>query len=385
VKPFLTSAVVLALLTLDGFAQTNSSTAAEIRTDMSRAQAALRDHRPDVAVSAYKEVLRLDPGNIDARANLGVVAMSTGDWRGAANELDAALRVQPSQSNVEALLGICEVRLGRAGDAEKHLSEAFSKVEEPKLKRETGMNLVEVEFHRGELDKASAILIPLKELDPTDVGISYAAFRVYSELAYQAIESLAINSPDSAQLHRALAEHLVNDGHIDGAITEYRKALTITPDTADVHFELGQAIEAQSQVDSNLAQAQQEFEASLRLNPANASCECQLAEVELLRSDPKDATQHFMQALHLDPEAACAKAGLAPQLMDEGKEQQALQYLEEAVRDDPYNPTFHYRLAALYRKLGDRDGTAKETAAFKELRDAQDGLQRALHPKLAPE
>jgi tetratricopeptide (TPR) repeat protein len=372
-------------LAIVGFAQTNSSTGAQIRTYMAQAQAALRANHPDVAAQAYRAVLRLDPKNIDAQANLGVVAMSTGNWNEAAEDFNAALKLQPSQSRVQALLGLCELRLGRPGEAQKLLSEAFPKLDEPRLKREAGMTLLEIEFQSGEFDRASAILVPLREIDPGDAAVTYAAFRVYSELAYQGIESFALNSPDSAQLHRALAEHLVNDGRTDAAITEYRKALSITPDVPELHFELGQALVSDSHQESSLAEAQREFDSSLRLNPSNAPCECQLAELELLRSNSAEAALHFERALKIDPEAACAKAGLATQLIDQGKEQQALEYLKAAVRGDPYNAQLHYRLANLYRQMGDKEGAVKETDAFKQLKNIEDELQRVLHPKPLPE
>lgn len=363
-----------------GLSQSNTSASSQIHTYLERAQAALRAGHPDEAAEAYNAVLKLDPKNIDARANLGVVAMSTGDWSDAAKEFDAALKLQPSQSKVMALLGLCDIRMGNVDEAKKLLSEAFPKLEEPKLKRETGMTLLEIDFQTGEIDKASVILVPLQEMDPSDAAISYAAFRVYSELAFQAIESLAVNAPDSAQLHRALAEHLVNDGRTDAAIIEYRKALSTAPNVPELHFELGQAIVAESHVGTSLADAQQEFESSLQLNPANAHCECALAEVELLRTNAAEAALHYAQALKIDPESSCAKAGLAAQLIDEGKEQQALEYLEAAVRGDPYNAQLHYRLGVLYRYLGNRDGAGKETDAFKHLKDIEEKLQRVLHP-----
>jgi predicted Zn-dependent protease len=121
------------------------------------------------------------------------------------------------------------------------------------------------------------------------------------------------------------------------------------------------------------------------LNPADARCECQLAEIELLRSNSTGAANHFAQALKLDPDAACAKAGLAEQLMDKGNEQQALEYLQAAVRGDPYNDQFHYHLSALYRRMGNKEEAAKEMQKFKQLRDVKDELQQALHPKSSPE
>jgi predicted Zn-dependent protease len=376
--------ILCLLLTVDGLAQAHSA-AGEIRDYMNQAQKALRANQPNVAAQAYQAILRLDPKNIEARANLGVVAMSTGDWSDAAEDLDAALKLQPSDSRVQALLGLCLIHLGRPVEATKLLSAAFPRLEDPRLKREAGLRLLSIQFETGELNNANATLATLQDIYPGDTAISYAAYRVYSELAFQAIESLAINAPASAQLYRALAEHLVTDGRDEAAITEYRKALAITPDAPDLHFELGQAIVFDSHSDASLAEAQKEFESSLRLNPADARCECQLAEIELLRSNSAEAANHFAHALRLDSAAACAKAGLAEQLMDEGKEQQALEYLQAAVRGDPYNDQFHYRLSAFYRRMGNKEEAAKEMEKFKQLREIKDELQQALRPKSSPE
>lgn len=384
-------AFLFLLMTVDGLPQTNSSVAVEIQGYMNKAQKALRGNQPSVAAEAYEAVLRLDPGNVEALANLGVVAMSTGDWSKASEDLEAALKLQPSDSRVQALLGLCQIRLGRTTEARKLLSAAFPKLEDPKLKREAGLRLVSIQFDTGELDQASVVLVSLQELYPGDAAISYAAFRVYSELEYQAIESLAINAPDSAQLHRALAEHLENNGRSEAAITEYREALTTSPDASDLHFELGQAIllesrlAGESHLDLKLAAAQKEFESALRLNPTDARCECQLAEIETLRSNSAGAASHFANALKLDSESTCAKAGLAEQLMEEGKEQQALDYLQAAVRGDPYNVQLHYHLSALYRRMGNKEEAAKELEKFKQLREVKDKLQQALHPKTSPE
>lgn len=377
--------ILHAMLSNCGFAQTSSSPQEQIQTYMDQAQAALRANHPEVAAEAYHAVLRLDPENVEARANLGVVAMSTGSWNEAAKDLDAALKLQPEQIKVQTLLGICEMHLGKWVEGRNRLTAAFPKIDDPKLKRRAGMMLLDVEFQSGEYDKAGVILASLKEIAPDDPTVSYAAFRVYSELAYQAIASLALNSPDSAELHSALAEHLVNDGRTGAAITEYQKALSISPDLAGLHYELGQAILAESHLDNSLADAQHEFEYSLRLNPMNARCECQLAEVELLRAHPTEASGHFARALRIDPEAACAKAGVAAQLIDEGKEQEALQYMQAAVQGDPDNAQLHFRLAALYRRLGMKEDAAKETDKFKHLREMKDKLQQALHSQSSPE
>jgi tetratricopeptide (TPR) repeat protein len=376
---------------VDGAAQANSSIPQEgpeaqtIHDDMKHAQEALRANQPNVAAQAYEDILKLDPANVDARANLGVVAMSLGNWSKAAENLDAALKLQPSQNKVQALLGLCLLHLGRPAEARDLLTSALPGLENSRLKHEAGLALISVLFETGEWDKASSVLTTLRELYPDDPAISYAAFRIHTELAFQAIESLATNAPDSAQFHRALAEHLVNDGRTEAAITEYRKALAISPDSSDLHLELGQALFYESHVDARLQEAQKEFESSLHFKPGDAHSECELAEIEVLRSNTAGAATHFTRALTFDPGAACAKAGLAKQLMDKGQDQQALEYLKSALRDDPYNDLFHYRLWSLYRRMGDKEKAGTEMEMFKQLRGMKDTLQQTLHPTAPPE
>ena len=384
-------ALLCLLMTLNGQSQTNSSEALtiaraqEIRDYMSQAEKALRANQPEVAVQAYESVLKLDPENVDARANLGVVAMSTGNWSNAAENLQAAVQLQPSQNKVRALLGLCLQHLGRYAEARDLLSAAVPNLDASKLKHDAGLALVSALSETGELEKATAAVTMLQEVYPDDAEVSYAAFRVHTELAFQAIESLATNAPNSAQFHRALAEHSVNDGRNEAAITEYRKALAISPDSPELHFELGQALFYESHVESRLLEAQAEFESSLRFNPSDARSECELAEIEVLRSNPAAASAHFARALTLDSAAPCAKAGLAKQLMDQGEDQKALEYLQAAVRDDPYNDLFHYRLWSLYRRMGDKEKAASEMEKFKQLREMKDSLQQTLHPTPPPE
>lgn len=56
--------------------QSSLSTTSQVQMHLARAQAALRAHDTAAAVKEFKEVLALDPKNVDASVNLGVVAFS---------------------------------------------------------------------------------------------------------------------------------------------------------------------------------------------------------------------------------------------------------------------------------------------------------------------
>lgn len=369
---------IMILMSTLGFGQAKPPDAAEVKKYLEQGQQALKENRPDTAAKAYRAILKIDPANVEARANLGVVAMVQGDWAGAAAELQKALKLQPSHWKVQALLGLCDLHLGRLSEATKLLSSSFPRLEDPKLRLEAGLQVVEVWYQSGELEKASTVLSQLQQLYPANAAVLYAAFRVHSDLAFQAIDSLALTAPDSVQLHRALAEHMVNEGNAPEAIAEYRKALESSPGLAGVHYELGEALLADSHLEASLAEAKKEFESALALNPSDARSECKLGKIELWRSSSKTAFDHYARAIELNPEIVCAKLGLAGLLIDEGKTQAALGYLQSAARSEPYNAEVRHRLAVLYRSMGQNQQADRELSAFQELEKVQSQLQKAL-------
>jgi len=373
------------LFSSHGISQSSVSRVKEIKGYLEQGQTALRENRPEEAAQAYRAILKIDPANVEARANLGVVSMVRGNWTEATQDLRRALKLRPSHWRVQALLGLCEVHLGHLDQAIKLLASSFPRLEDSKLRREVGLQLLEI-WHQGdELDKANAILAQLQRFYPDDPAVLYAAYRVHSDLAFQAVESLALAAPDSMQLYRALAEHMVNEGHAQEAIAEYRKALQVGSGVPGLHYELGEALLANSHLEASLAEAQKEFEAALLLNPTDARSECKLGEIELWHSDSTTARDHYERALKLDPETVCAKLGLAGLLIEEGKPQQALTYLQSAARADPNNAQVHHQLAVLYRGMGQTQEADRELSAFRELDKVQNQLQKGLRPDLPSE
>ncbi|MGO9270521.1 MAG: tetratricopeptide repeat protein [Terriglobia bacterium] len=61
-----------------------------------KAQAALHSNQSAVAEREFREILRLDPKNASAHANLGVIAYSEKDYTRASQEFRAALNLQPN-------------------------------------------------------------------------------------------------------------------------------------------------------------------------------------------------------------------------------------------------------------------------------------------------
>src|SRR5262245_1395987 len=80
----------------------------QIESHLRQAQEYLRANRPDGAIGEFESILKLDPNDIDARGNLGVLLYFKGDYGKAIPNLRTALKAQPSLSKIQALLGMSE-------------------------------------------------------------------------------------------------------------------------------------------------------------------------------------------------------------------------------------------------------------------------------------
>ncbi len=70
-----------------------------------QAQQYLAQKRPDLAIPEFKALVALNPKNLDAQANLGVLLFFQGDYTQAEPHLRAALDMQPTLTKIQALLG----------------------------------------------------------------------------------------------------------------------------------------------------------------------------------------------------------------------------------------------------------------------------------------
>ena len=88
------------------------TTQAQIRMHYERAQKDLQANQPEDAKLEFQAILKLDPNNAEAHANLGLIAFAGASYETAAADLRAALKIRPSMWNAQAFLGLSEMRLG---------------------------------------------------------------------------------------------------------------------------------------------------------------------------------------------------------------------------------------------------------------------------------
>ena len=362
-------------VTPPAFSQSAPSKQQQIDSHSRQAQEFFRQGKPDLAAGEFNAILKLDPNNVDAHANLGVAFFFKGDYAKAAPELRSAVKLRPSLWKIQALLGLSEKRLGQTAGAQTDLEQSFPQLQEEKLRIQAGMELIEIYYAAGHLDKAAGIAGILRQLAPTDTDILYTAYRIYSDLAGESMLTMAMLAPKSARMHQIMAQEMARQGNTEGAIAHYREAIKMDPRLPGLRFELAEALNLSASA-SDQEQVEKEYQAALSDNPFDGKAECRLGEIALRASDLESALKHYKRALELQPNDAEASLGVGKTLSQMHRPADAEPYLKRAAQLEPFTAVTHYRLSLVYRAAGRTADAQKELAEFQRLKDMKERLKQ---------
>ena len=340
-----------------------------------KAQQFLRANQPDRAIPEFRSILAIEPGNVDALGNLGVLLYFQGDYAGAIPQLQTALKYDPGLWKIQALLGMAQRRTGDSAGSMANLEQAFPKLEDRDIQIEVGMELVEMYASREELEKAAHVLQLLHEQFPTDVGVLYASYRIYSDLAGEATLSLSLVAPHSAQMHQLMAHELARQGQLDTAIQKFKEAVKINPNLPGLHFELAEALNA-SDVQQNKHEAKQEYESALSADKFDAKSECRLGAIAYDAGDLKGSLSRYSEAVRFQPDDLEANLGMAKVLIELNETAKAAAFAEHALQTDPTSAEAHFRLSTIYRQEHRIADSKREIEQFQKYRDIKEKLRQ---------
>ncbi len=345
-----------------------------------KAQEYLRNRKPDLALKEFQAVVEARPDDLNAQANLGVLMYFAGQSTEAEPHLRAALAMDPKQSKVQALLGFCERRNGELAKAREDLSAALPALQDAKIRKQAGLELIEMDTAAGDLPSAAGVAGQLKATMPADPEVLYAAYRVYTDLAGEAMLDLSLAAPDSAQMHQAMAHELLRERDNTAAVANLRAALKADPTLPGAHFELAETLAASADP-AQKAEAVQQYQLALGANPHDDKTLTRMGDLASDKGDHQTATKEYKQALALQPGNVDAQIGLAHELVETGDPNAALPLLLAVVKDDPSNLLAHYRLSALYRRLHRPEDAKQEVARYEHLKADREKL-RALYQSM---
>ena len=359
---------MLPVLSMAAAAQAGSNGQQNVEALEQQVQNYLREQKPELAIPVLRQIVSLDPNNLNANANLGVLLFFQNNYEDALLPMRTALQLKPDLWRIQALAGIAEKRTGDPIAAQRDLQQSFSNLDDAKIQKQAGLELVELDSSFGQFAKAASVTEKLEQVLPQDPQILFAAWEISSQMMDQSLLNMLLVAPNSAEMHMIIGGQLGREGNHTGAVAQYRQAVQLNPQLPGLHFELAQQLSASPDPAMN-AQAEGEYKAAVQENQYDVKAWSRLGDCVAARGDFKTAEADYRKALAVQPKDSDAQTGLAVALISMNRSNEAIPLLESAIRNDPTNITAHYRLSVLYRRLGRNAEADHEMSEFRHYND----------------
>src|SRR3989344_4797209 len=151
-----------------------------------------------------------------------------------------------------------------------------------------------------------------------------------------------------ADIHIDRGANLYSTGDLEGAISEFKKAVKANPANVDGYYNLGVAY----QIQGDLKAALNTFDQSLKLNPKDFETHFNLGTLYLSLEDYQKAEKAFNQSLQLNPNQINALLNLGVTLQYQNRIDEAIELFYKATLMDPENISANNNLGVALSKKG---------------------------------
>jgi putative PEP-CTERM system TPR-repeat lipoprotein len=360
-----------------------------------RADAEMRLHREADAIKSYTEILRLEPGEVDAMVALSRLHLARNVIDSAVLYAEEAASAAPRNPNVRLTL----VRAWVArGDDERAAAEVNELVKAPNPSAEVFVLDGSLRLKKGDSAGARRAFERALTLDPrshealatlTSIDVherQFAAARARLEPVLQA-------EPDNAEFLALAAKVGLASGDLTTADTMLRRCAAHDARQMECFALLARLYQSQKRLDALV----KEFDEQARKEPSNVEARLIAAVAVHTAGDVTGAQRRYEEILKIDSRVALAANNLAALLVERGTnisyaehlatsaaEQmptngevldtlgsvflkrslsgQAVKYFQQAVALEPENAMFHYHLGQAYALSND---TERARGAFR--------------------
>lgn len=203
------------------------------------AQEDMRTGRFDAAIGELKQVLRADPGLVEARINLGLAYHATGEYKLAVAELSQAAKERPDLLPAHLFLGLSYLKLGQPAKAVSALDRALAlDASNPEARRA----LAAADLSEGNYRQAAIQFRKLAAADSEKADAWFTLGRDYLQMAKPLTNELSMRFPSSAWSLRLAGDVLAERRLWNDAADAYRKAIAADPAQSGLHAALGEVL-----------------------------------------------------------------------------------------------------------------------------------------------
>src|SRR5260370_40612662 len=120
-------------------AQATGDKQQEFAAHMQKAHGFLDQKQPALAIPEFQAAVAIDPTNVEAQANLGVLLFFQGKAADSIPHFRAALKGQPGLAKIQGLLGMAESRTLDVANARKDMEAAFPALQDRRFQVQLGL------------------------------------------------------------------------------------------------------------------------------------------------------------------------------------------------------------------------------------------------------
>jgi len=283
-------------------------------------QIALQHHQAGQLAAAEalcRQILAVEPGQVDSLHLLGVIAAQTGRSDLAVDLIGRAIALKPHDPEALSNLGNALRDRGDLDEAISAYRQAIGlKPDFSQAHHNLGLTLKD----KGQLDEAIAA-------------------------SRQAI----VLSPDFSLAYINLGNALHDKGQLDEAISAFRQAIDVKPDLPEAYSNLGNALYYKGQLDEAIAACRQ----ALVLRSDFPEARSNLGNALRDKGQVDEAISAYRQAIDLKPGFPDAHSNLGVALFDKGQLDEAIAAHRQAIALKPNFPAAHFALALALLAQGD--------------------------------
>ncbi len=337
--------------------------------------AALRANRPADAVAAFQEVTHESPRFAEAYLNLGLALSQLSRNDEAIMALERAIDIKPSMRGPHLFLAISDYKIGRFDAA------AVA------VRAETDLSPADAQawMWRGiidlDLDQLAAAVEDLDRalsLDPKNLDILYHRGRAALALSRRSYEEMFKLNPQSWHVYQVLAEADVESGNDVDAIEQFKLAIAAAPPQGGLYEALGSSYWRAGRYD----EAQQAYEAALKLDPNDTLTMYKLGCLRIDRSDAAGGKVLLDRVLAMNPSLAMTTYYLGRAEIQLGHDDAAIAYFRRTIRDgidDETTKQAYFQLSRAYRQIHDIEASNEAQAQYRLLdQKSKDAIQQKL-------
>ena len=182
------------------------------------------------------------------------------------------------------------------------------------------------------------------------MGASAAQIGKFDEAVHAFQEALSIK-PDDAQAHYNMGNALNDQGKLEKAIEAFKKALSIKPDYAEAYNNLGNALKEQGK----LEKAIEAYNKALSIKPDYADAYVNMGNVLIDQEKLEEAIEAYNSALYTEPDNAEAYYNIGNALKDQEKLEEAKEAYNKALSIKPDYADVYLNLSLIKKYNEDDD------------------------------